>query len=143
MAEQDNIQLIQEAYAAFKRGDVQGILNTLAEDVEWVTPGPANILPYAGRRRGHDQVAQFFSALAGAEDTQLFEPQEFIASGDKVVVTGKYGAALKSGGVGYENEWAHVFTLRHGKITRFHEYTDTSEAVELHRAQPARKGQGA
>jgi ketosteroid isomerase-like protein len=31
MSEQQNLRLVQEFYAAFKRGDVTGALNTLAE----------------------------------------------------------------------------------------------------------------
>lgn len=30
MNEQQNIQLVQQAYAAFKRGDIPAVLNTLA-----------------------------------------------------------------------------------------------------------------
>jgi hypothetical protein len=35
-------------YAAFKRGDVTGALNTLADDVGWFLPGPKDIIPFVG-----------------------------------------------------------------------------------------------
>jgi hypothetical protein len=141
MAEQENIQLIKEAYAAFSRGDIPALLNTLTEDVDWFTPGPPDILPYAGSRRGREGVAQFFAQLAEAEETELFEIQEFIAQGDKVAATGKYRGRIKASGQSYEGELAHIFTLKGGKIARFHEYIDTTAAVELYRALPAKKAQ--
>lgn len=33
MSEQQNLLLVQEFYAAFKRGDIIGVLSTLADDV--------------------------------------------------------------------------------------------------------------
>jgi uncharacterized protein len=35
MAEQENVQLVQEIYAAFGRGDIPAALDALAHDVEW------------------------------------------------------------------------------------------------------------
>ena len=47
MSEQQNIQTVQSAYAAFKRGDIQGVLNTLTDEIEWHTPGEG-LIPQAG-----------------------------------------------------------------------------------------------
>jgi uncharacterized protein len=79
MSEQANVRIVQEAYAAFQRGEVQGVLNMLVEDVEWITPGPPDVMPVAGKRRGRQQVAQFSSTLSEQEDVELFEPGEYIA----------------------------------------------------------------
>jgi ketosteroid isomerase-like protein len=54
MSAQENVQVVQRAYAAFSRGDIPALLNTLTEDVEWFIPGPPQILPYAGQRRGRE-----------------------------------------------------------------------------------------
>jgi len=40
MSEQQNVALVQEFYAALKRGNLTGVLNTLAGDVSWSVPGP-------------------------------------------------------------------------------------------------------
>src|SRR3954451_23393565 len=95
MANQDNTQLVQEAYATFGRGDIPALLDMMTEDIVWVSPGPRDVLPTAGERRGHDQVAQFFSTLNDTEEIQRFEPQEFIAQDDKVVALVKYGARMR------------------------------------------------
>ena len=56
MSEQDNLRTVEAVYAAFGRGDLGALLNTLGEDVVWEHPGPADI-PWAGDRRGRDEVA--------------------------------------------------------------------------------------
>jgi ketosteroid isomerase-like protein len=64
MSEQQNVQLVQQAYDAFRRGDSSAVLKTLSEDVEWLIPGPEHIIRFAGRRRGPQQVGEFFRSLA-------------------------------------------------------------------------------
>jgi uncharacterized protein len=129
MANQDNTQLVQEGYATFGRGDIPGLLNMLADDVVWVTPGPPEQLPAAGMRHGRAEVAQFFSVLKDTEEVEQFEPREFIAQGDKVVALIKYRSRIKATGRTVDTELAHVFTLRDGKIAEFREFFDTAAAV--------------
>jgi len=136
MTEQENVRTIQEAYASFQRGDVQAVLNVLTDDVEWVTPGPTSILPLAGHRRGRDEVAQFFSLLNGSEEVEQFEPQEYVAQGNNVVVFVKYRSRIKSTGHTADADLVHVFTVRDGKIAAFREYYDTAAAVEAYRTTP-------
>ena len=63
MSEQENAKLVQDLYAAFGRGDIPTILKALSSDVQWFNSGSSGI-PYAGKRQGVDQVAQFFQALS-------------------------------------------------------------------------------
>ena len=60
MAEQDNIKVVQEAYASFGRGDIEALLGSLDENVEWVLPGEG-LIPQAGTYRGRDVWRVFFS----------------------------------------------------------------------------------
>jgi hypothetical protein len=55
------------------------VLSMLTEDVRWSTPGPPDVIPYAGPRIGHDQVAENFKAFGKAVETTKFEPQRFFA----------------------------------------------------------------
>jgi len=52
--EQENLQTIQQVYAAFGRGDIEGELGMLTNDVRWTTPGPPDVIPYVGSRTGHE-----------------------------------------------------------------------------------------
>jgi ketosteroid isomerase-like protein len=65
MSEQENLAIVQNSYAAFGRGDVAGAISNYANDIDWAMPGSPEIIPYAGKRRGREQVAQFYSTFAG------------------------------------------------------------------------------
>jgi ketosteroid isomerase-like protein len=124
---ENNIQIVQETYGRFTSGDIPGLLNLLADDILWQTPAIENA-PFAGARRGLEEVGEFFALLNETEETTLFEPTEFIAQGDRVVALGKYGATVRETGRSYETDWVHVFTVEDGKIQSFTEFFDNALA---------------
>jgi len=71
-------------------------------------------------------VAKFFQDLAGSLEFLRFEPGEFIARGDKVVALGHFVGSMKATGRSFESDWAMVFTVRDGLITRFMEFADSA-----------------
>lgn len=134
MSERDNERVVQEMFAAFGRGDVAGVLDRLSPEIEWRIAGPSE-LAYAGTHRGRDGVAQFFARLGEATEFELFEPQEYFARGDRVVVLGRERQRVKATGQTVETEWAMAFTLKGGKISRYHNYVDTHAVAAAHRGR--------
>jgi ketosteroid isomerase-like protein len=128
MSEQQNLDIIRRGYEAFGHGDIDTLLGLFDEQIEWVTPGPAE-LPTSGRRTGKEQVAQFFGVINDLFEIHRFEPKEMIAQGDRVVVLGEESATIKATGKVLDNSWAHVFTLRNGRVVAFQEYFDTAATV--------------
>ena len=130
MSEQDNIRLVQKAYDCFKTGKIDELIDLNAEDIEWTTPGPPDVMHTAGTRRGRKGVAEFFSTLSAEEDIEIFEPQDFIAQGDKVVSLIKCRTRVKATGKAAEVTLVHVFDVKDGKIKRFREFFDTAEVLK-------------
>jgi len=128
MSEQENTETVRQAYGNFQTGDIESLLNLLADDVGWRLPSMENV-PFSGSRNGREAVGQFFAILNEAQEPREFEPQSFIAQGDKVAVQGRYLWRVKASGREYQGDWVHVFTLRDGRITDFQEYTDTAAAA--------------
>lgn len=135
--EAQNVQLVRQAYDAFGRGDIPGLLALLDDKIEWLTPGPAD-LPTAGARRGHAAVAEFFQTLSAVIEMQQFAPKDFIAQGDRVVVVGEDVARVKATGKSLEFQWTHVFTVRNGRIAVFQEFGDVTALVAETRSAHAR-----
>ena len=69
-----------------------------------------------------------------------FEPQDFIAEGDKVVVLGEETEVIRASGGTVENRWVHIFTIRSGKIVAFEEVFDATARVAELRSAAARLG---
>ncbi len=124
-----NSDLIRSLYAAFGRGDVKSILDTLDPAIEWQSNGDAKIIPWGGRRDGVAGTATFFQALADNLDFEAFEPKEFFEAGETVIVLGRTKARVKKGGV-FDSDWAHVFTLKNGRLLRFREFYDTKSIAD-------------
>jgi len=126
MGEADNTKVVQEAYAAFGRGDVPAILDRLDDGIVWQgVYGAGSNVPMGGERRGKPAVAEFFTQVAAHVNFTRFEPKEFVASGDKVVTLGHY-TAKTSANKEFDSDFAMVFTMRNGKVTKFQEFLNTA-----------------
>ena len=55
MSTEKNVQIVKDFFAAMGRGDKQGLLALVAEDIEWIIPGED--WPLAGTHRGHAGLA--------------------------------------------------------------------------------------
>jgi uncharacterized protein len=129
MSEQQNLDAVRNIYAAFGRGDLEGILSLLDPRVSWRSPGAPH-LPTGGLRRGVEEVREFFGLLLNTFDFQEFRPADFLAQGDKVVVLGTSREGPKGTGRFVDFRWVHVFTFGNGKIVEFEEPADVSALVE-------------
>ena len=119
------LAIVQQVYQAFGRRDVPGVLSLVADQVDWEFVGSPT-LPYAGRRRDPQGVADFFTAVAQNDDIHAFEPREFIEAGAHVTVLGwERSKALDTGHM-FESEWAHVFTVKDGKVVRWRGWFNTA-----------------
>jgi ketosteroid isomerase-like protein len=128
MSEKVNTDIVQSGYEKFATGDVEGLLQLFTDDILWQVPEVENA-QFTGTRQGIAEAGEFFQQLAGSETYSRFEPLEFIAQNDKVVVLGELAATVTSTGRTYETPWVHVFTLRDGKVAEFQEFFDTAAAT--------------
>jgi len=136
--EDENVKIVRQGYEAFGRNDLPALLSLLDSQISWTTPGPPD-LPTAGVRTGHAEVEEFFRSLSATADILRFEPRQFIAQGDHVVVIGDDTSRVKATGKTVEFRWTHVFTLRQGTIVAFEEIGDVTALVaELHAAHAKR-----
>lgn len=124
-----NVDVIRAAYEAFGRGDVPAIVDLLSADVDWRFTG-ARRLAYTGRFK-KSQVAAWFADVAALDDMRAFEPREFISGGEHVTVLGWERCAARPSGKVFETDWVHVFTVKHGKITRFFGIYDTEASAAV------------
>ena len=137
MSEQENLEIVKQFCAAFQRGDTQSALNTLSDDVDFRHPMSTAIWPWAGKRHGRTQLAESFAGLAEVAETEQFEPREFIAQGNKVVVLAFERFRIKATGRVVENDYVIVFTLSEDKIGQFCVDEDTAPIIAAIRGQGA------
>jgi len=126
MLETQNTQVVRDAYAAFLSRNLEALLATFDEHIVWKpVTGAASYVPTAGERHGTAAVAEFFRLVAETTQFSRFEPQQFIAQGNKVVTLGHFTAKTPTGR-SFDSDFVMVFTLENGKITEFQEFLDSA-----------------
>jgi uncharacterized protein len=123
MSIQENIQIVQDAFAAIGRGDMRSLQALSAEDIEWIVPGED--WPLAGTRRGHAGLADLLQTESETVESSFFEAREFVAQGDRVLVVGFTRGKIIATNKTFEDNWIFAITVRNGKLTNVREYIDT------------------
>jgi ketosteroid isomerase-like protein len=126
MSEQDNIDLVKNAYAAFKRSDIPGLLDLLDEDLDFQHPMSQSIWPWAGHRKGRKAFAEFVEGCFQTIEYELFEPHDFICQSDYVAVVLFERGRVKATGATYDISEVHVFKFKRGKIVQLMIFEDTA-----------------
>jgi ketosteroid isomerase-like protein len=124
---QENVEIVRRGIAAYNRRDFEAIraLNAPVVELDW----SASRGPEAGVYQGLEEVIGFYENFLGAWEEVDIEADDFIESGDAVVVP---NTARLRGRDGIETvaRSTFVFELRGGRITRIRLYQETREALE-------------
>jgi uncharacterized protein len=120
-----DVQTLKDAYEAFNRGDVPAVLAAMDPDINWHEPGGGHAP--SGTFHGSQTVGnEVFSAVPQNFEEFSAQPDHFFeAFDDHVVVVGQFRAKPKGGG-DMTAAFAHVWQMRDGKATHFHNYVDAA-----------------
>jgi ketosteroid isomerase-like protein len=120
-------KVVLAVYEATMAGDRERVLSLLDENVEWVIP---DALPYGGRFEGHEGVSETRRvANEHFVPGQTFSRDHVFRSVDQVVVIGRMHATVRATGEELDVPFAHVWTVRDGKVVARHQYTDTESIL--------------
>src|SRR6266540_3973124 len=117
----DRTRVIARLYDAFAAGNGETLAELLA-DTHWIE---AAGMPYGGVYRGFGEIASnVFGPITRDVEGFSAVPDEIIPAGeDRVLAMGRYRGNGASGEV--DVPFAHLWTVRDGKITHFVQYVDT------------------
>ena len=125
----ENVALVQGIYAAFKAGDVPGVVARMSPDIVW---NEAENFPYADGNpyRGPEAILTGVFARLGTDwDGFAAIPAEYLDAGDTVVVLGRYHGTYKATGRALDAQLVHVWRVADGKAVGFQQYTDTLQSA--------------
>src|ERR1700675_637439 len=120
MSIEKNVQIVKDFFAAVGRGDKEGLLALVAEDIEWIIPGED--WPLAGTHRGHAGVAEVRQKASEEIETTYPKPPEFVGQGDRVLVVGVASGKIKATNKTFVDHWVFDITVKNGKLMSIREY---------------------
>lgn len=114
---------IRAFYDALAKGDALATLSNMAGDIEWIEM-PS--WPHQPNGRGPEMVARdLLGPLLRDWDKFSAKPLEFFADGNTVTALGVHSGTHKRTAKSFQSNFAHVWNVHDGKITRMRQYTDT------------------
>ncbi len=124
-----NLAMVQNAYEAFGRGDIEGVVAALDPDIEWIE-GDIEGLPYGGAHHGAQAVVdEVFAQIPATYDSFELEPQEWVDGGDTVVMLGR--VTIRKDDREAASRVAQVWTLRDGRAVRFESFQDSQATARV------------
>jgi ketosteroid isomerase-like protein len=124
----ENVQIVQLAFEAIRRRDIEGLLQMYDPDIEFMPL--TGTLVESGGYAGHAGVRDYFDEVAQVWEEMRPYAHTTQPVGDHVVVMG--GCAVRGIGSGLESDdrMAWVITVQNGKIVRHRAFGTPEEALD-------------
>jgi ketosteroid isomerase-like protein len=110
----DGVALLRSIYDPLERGesdDFQPFYDAFAEEIVLTTS--------MGEVRGKQAAIGYFVHGAATMEVDIFvKPLEYFGDGNRVVQIGREAFRVKETGATYESDWAWVYDIEDGRITR-------------------------
>jgi ketosteroid isomerase-like protein len=104
---------------------------TLRADVALIPPEDSPF-PETGTKeyRGHEGFLRFVAGQTEGFESMWIEPEDFVETGDKVVVPLRFGGQARHSAIEVEFSFTHVLTFEAGKLALLDIYTTLPQALE-------------
>jgi ketosteroid isomerase-like protein len=124
----ENVEIVRNAFAAFDRGDIEGILRLCDEDI--VITQPPELPGVSPEQHGHRGVLEALAIWPEQWDDFRMETLKIAAApGSKVFATTRTRGRGKQSGVEVDMEFSFVFTVHDAKITEWRLFVQEDQAL--------------
>lgn len=120
-----SIRLVQDAYAAFGRGEIDAVVEAMHPDIEWHEAEHSPWHLPGGHHGPAAVLANVFARIPVDFDQFDVHPEGFHDAGETVIVEGRYHGCTAGGAGQLDAQVCHVWRIRDGKLAAFQQYTDT------------------
>jgi uncharacterized protein len=133
---EENVEILRRMYSAFNAATsapnpveaIRVVFEPYADpEIVWEPEASA---PEGQIRHGIDGVMENFDVILEGLENLRQVPERFIDSGDRVVVLVRTEVRFRTTGLELNEDWAHLITMRDGKIVRVQQFRDRAKALE-------------
>jgi ketosteroid isomerase-like protein len=124
----DDVEMVRRAYDAFNRRDLQTLIPLLHPDFELQQPPE---IPGATNYRGPEGALQWLDDMNAVWGEIRAEPEQFIDTGEQVVVLGRMRNRGRASGAEVEAQRGWICRVEEGRLRLLRLYLDPGEAREV------------
>jgi len=128
MENQRNIQTVKQLYADVVAKNLEGVFNSLTDDIEWKPPYTAEI-PHTKLYTGKSGVKDWVIAMATDVTYSQVTPHAIYADTDVVIVNGVFEGTANATGKPFKSDWVHIWKFRDDKISSYQAFWNTHNVV--------------
>ena len=131
---EENVEVVRRSYAAYNAAvsapNPQEAIRAVGErffdpEIVWEAIGLQQQIYH-----GIEDVMVFFERVLEAFEQVRQVPERFIDCGDQVLVFVRTEARERTAGLEINEHWAHLVTVRDGKVVRLQQFRERDEALE-------------
>jgi uncharacterized protein len=119
-----------DLYAAYAKGRMDFVLNSIDDDIDFVSYAPTDIFPYLGHHRGKAAFAQVMRAAYATFEYLAYKPVFLVVEGNDAAAMISMRLRQRSTGRVIRMFVAEFLRFRDGRIYEFREFMDTFDAVQ-------------
>ena len=127
----ERIELVESAFEAWNRGDIDAFAEHVAEDVAWLEvsgrPEGGGDTELLGRNRMRESLRSLFDAW----ESYHLEAERLEDLGDRVVAIVRETGRGRASGAEVDGRWGYVLTVADGEIVRVEAYRDAGQALRV------------
>ncbi|TFZ51060.1 alpha/beta fold hydrolase [Serratia proteamaculans] len=120
-----NIGVVQRYISAFGKGDVDGALRLMTDDVVWHVDGVTQVST-VGLLKGCECVREWLQSFPERFQPRVFRLDNWLASNDSVMVSGYFRHHVISTGHSVGSDFMLYFRIRDGLIARYQIFEDSA-----------------
>lgn len=122
-----NIEIVARNYELFGSGDVEGLIDSYADDGVLVHHGPGAAPTRGVYTKG--ELGDYLTTMGQTVEIERFDIRNLLANGDTVVALIDIAFTARATGKRHEGSSVHVTTLRNGKNARHEIFTSEAESL--------------
>ena len=123
---EDAIAGLQQAYAAFNRGNIDAAVRILDPGIEWIEPPE---FPGGGTYHGVEGAKMYLTQSRASAAEVISEPEQFIPAGNRIVVFVHARVLPKGSNTWQDVRLADVYTFHNGRATKMRAFAKREDAL--------------
>jgi len=125
----DHVELVESAFDAWNRGDIEAFAGHVAENVAWLeVSGRPEGAPL--ERLGRERLRQSLESLFDVWESYRLDVERLEDLGDRVLAVVREVGRGRASGVEVEGLWGYLITVEDGLIARIEAYRDAALALQ-------------